>query len=301
MNEREQIPKQPFKVANPRGTWIPWTTNVLLVLFTAGIFWATWSYTTIAEGQLSVMIEQLREIKSGAEDTRQLAEAAKNEAEATRELADRALAQANATNALALEAKRSADIAKQALQANIESGRQDRRPWVGLQALQCNGCTVGNDGSLKVDKLFGIVANTGKTPAVQMQIRVVITGRIKSDPIPVFDAIERESESRLREIQEGLPPEMAARIRKSMELTMRDLLPAKEVLAPNATRGLPLVQSMRWGREKFTNIEDRKLIYVLGKITYYDTRRDMEHTTRFCLVNEFGADFRFCATGNDMN
>jgi hypothetical protein len=93
------------------------------------------------------------------------------------------------------------------------------------------------------------------------------------------------------------PPKIA----KDMDIGRRFVEPPEVVLPPNATRTLPIIGSAKMDRDMRASIEDRKIFYVVGKITYRSTWEDVEHTTRFCLMNQFGAAFRFCPTGNSMD
>ncbi len=255
--------------------------------------------------QWRVIGGQLDEMKKGGTDTHELAVQAKNQADRTRDIADRTLAQADATNRLAAEAKRQADIARAAMNSSIELSREDRRPWVGLQAVQCNGCTIGEDRSLNIRDLAGLIANTGRTPALQMVIdNYVAVNAAKSDPIPDWSSIERkrkQDEERAFRISPNLPPNMAAEISKSLEKVKRDMAFQKSigVLPPNGTRVLHFLPSIKVGREPFPSRNER-VTYVIGQIIYYDKQGDRQYTTVFCMVNDIGVDFRFCPTGNDM-
>jgi hypothetical protein len=84
---------------------------------------------------------------------------------------------------------------------------------------------------------------------------------------------------------------------------MKKFNEAAVVLPPNAARNLPIIGSIKAGREKYARrYEDTKIFYVVGKITYFSTsKQDKVHTTRFCLMNDYGSAFRFCPTGNDMD
>lgn len=269
---------------------------------------------------------QWHEMRKGGEDTKALAGAAKAQAEAaqataqaaksqadntatlakdTHDLAIAASKQAAATSDLARQAARSASIAKDALQSSVESSREGRRPWVGLQAVQCNGCTIEADRSLNIQDLAGLITNTGRTPALQMVVdNYVAINVLKSDPIPDWPSIERkrkEDEERAFQIRPNLPPAMAAEIVKSLEEVKKDMAFRKSisVLPPNGTRTLHFLPSIKIGREPFPS-RDQKVTYVVGQITYYDSGKDRQYTTVFCMVNDFGIDFRFCPTGNDM-
>lgn len=261
--------------------------------------------------QAQIGAETLQEIKKGGTDTHDLAAAAKAQADAakataesTKEIADRALAQATATNALAMQAKRQADIAGDALNSNIESANQDRRPWVGLQSLQCNGCRMDADGSLIIGDLSAVLVNTGKTPAIDMIVRWTFISRKASDPIPTYDSIEKEQEAaekRALAVPANLPPDVAADVTKTMALVERDITPPKEVLAPNAARGITIIAGLKQGRDIMAKMQDRNIVYGLGKVTYYNASRSVQHTTMFCVMNNFGTAFRYCPIGNEMN
>lgn len=205
---------------------------------------------------------------------------------------------------MAREARRQADTAADALSAGVESANQDRRPWVGLQLLQCNNCRTDTDGSLIVGDLSAVLINTGKTPAIDVVVRYTFESIKASDPIPTYDAIEKEGEAqrkRAQAVPANLPPDIAASVAKTLALVDRRITPPKEVLAPNAPRGITIMASFRQARDRLPRMEEGNAVYGLGKITYYDGSRTFQHTTTFCVMNDFGTAFRYCPTGNDMN
>jgi len=289
---------------------VKWTDGAIVFL-TAGIVFFAWKQTTIFKEQARIFEKQWQEMHDSGTDTHDLAvaakaqaDAAKATAESTKDIADRALAQANATNYLAKQAKRQANTASEAVRSSIESANQDRRPWVGLQLLQCNGCKTESDGSLIIGDLSAVLVNTGKTPAVDMIVDYTFISTKASDPIPTYDLIEKEhltQRKRAETIPPNLPPEMAASIAKTMALVERSITPSKEVLAPNAGRGITIIAGLRQERKAMARREDQNNIYGLGKITYYDTSRTIKHTTTFCVMNEVGTVFRYCPSGNDMD
>jgi hypothetical protein len=261
--------------------------------------------------QAQIGAETLAEIKKGGTDTHDLAVAAKSQADAAKATADSAkviaasaLTQATATNYLANQAKRQADIATEALRSNIESANQDRRPWVGLQSLQCNNCRQDTDGSAIIGELSAVLVNTGKTPAIDMVVSWTFESTKASDPIPTYDMIEKDREAalkRARTVSPNLPPDVAADIAKTMSLVERDIAPPREVLAPNAARGITIIAGLKQGRNRMARMEDTNVVYGLGKITYYDTSHTVQHTTTFCVMNKFATLFQYCPTGNEMN
>lgn len=281
---------------------------VLTSLITGGIsIWQATIANTSAQAAKSsakTATDALKEIQNSATDTHELAVQAKNQADRTKDVADRALFQANATNRLATEAKRQADIAREAMNATIESAKQDRRPWVGLQLLQCNNCRTETDGSLVIGDLSAMLVNTGKTPAIDMTVRWTFESIKASAPIPTYDAIERENEAALkreRTIPPNFPPDIAADIAKTMAVVERDITPPKEVLAPDAARGITIIVGLKQARDRMLRREDSNVVYGLGKVTYYDTSHTVQHTTMFCVMNNFGTSFRYCPTGNTMD
>jgi hypothetical protein len=160
------------------------------------------------------------------------------------------------------------------------------------------------DGSLAIGDLSAVLVNTGKTPAIDMIVNSVLATAKAGDPIPTYDSIERNMqarEERAFSIPSYLPPDMAADIAKTMEFEKRKILPSKEVLAPNAARGIQIIAGLRQGREKMVRMEDKIVVYGLGKIIYYDMSRKIQHVTMFCVMNDFGASFRYCTTGNEMD
>jgi hypothetical protein len=231
---------------------------------------------------------------------------AQQSAQAASDFAKQAKGINTQTEAAVKQFQRIAGDSEKAIMASAEASRHDQRPWVGLQAVQCNGCTIETDRSLSIQDLAGLIANTGKTPALQMVIDNYVAVNVpKSDPIPDWSSIERqrkEEEERAFRVSPGLPPDVATEVSKSFEKVKRDMAFRKSVsvLPPNGTRVLHFLPSIKIGREPFPN-QNEKVTYVIGQITYYDSRRDRQYTTVFCMVNDFGVEFRFCPTGNDMN
>jgi hypothetical protein len=211
------------------------------------------------------------------------------------------------TEAAVRQFQRIARDSEKAMTASAEASRLDQRPWVGLQTIQCNGCTTSADSRINVHDLVGVVVNTGKTPALQMVIEQhVAINTLKVDPIPDWPSIERQSkeaEERAFENPPNTPPDLAARRTEIFEKVKKDMAFKKSVsvLPPNATRILNFVPSFKIAREPGGASHEERITYVVGRIAYYDSRRDKQYTTTFCMVNDSGVDFRFCSTGNDMN
>jgi len=231
---------------------------------------------------------------------------AQQSAQAASDFATQAKGINTQTEAAVRQFQRIAGDSEKAMTTSAEASRLDQRPWVGLQAVQCNDCTIAADRSLNIQDLAGLIANTGRTPALQMVIdNYVAINELKSKPIPDWPTIERErkeEEERAFRIPQNVPPSMAAEIAKSLENVKKETAFRKSVsvLPPNGTRVLHFMPSIKVAREPIPNRDDERVTYVIGQITYYDTRRDRQYTTVFCMVNDFGTDFRFCPTGNDM-
>jgi hypothetical protein len=283
------------------------------------------------DAQLGIMATQLKEIQSGAKDTHDLAVAARDQANASKAQSEQAEAQTDkmaesitktdnligATNKLAAQAGRQADAAHEAITAAAQLAQQDRRPWVGLRDFRCDGCssetstsptiTPGSrpsrEETITIGNMFGIMENSGKTPAVQMIVNAIWTDGKAGDPIPDYDSIEQKLRSRMEStyrIPSNVPPEFAAEITKTMEIAKRKSSPTPTVLPPSAIRPLPIVGNLKTGRNIVAPLPERRVFYIVGKISYYATERKTEYVTTFCLMNESGAEFHFCPSGNDM-
>jgi hypothetical protein len=204
--------------------------------------------------------------------------------------------------------KASSDNAKKSLDASIESALQDRRPWVGIQGFDCSGCsTRGTNGDewteemrgiwnkpeyLKVGELFAAISNSGRTPAIQMKINLIIVPSPESKGIPDWDSAYLQEQRHLDDIVKILP---------EAKRYLKDVSPVI-VLPPGAPQKLTLLKNVEYQRNFFDH--DKTIIYILGQITYYDVTKTTKHTTRFCLFNSAWAtfnDFAFCQSGNTMD
>jgi len=229
------------------------------------------------------------------------AAAAQTQADRMKELVDKAGTQTGATNRLAEEGRGQANTAREAMTANIDSAQQDRRPWVGIR-VECSTCQQFEaDGSLNAS-IAGVIANSGKTPAVGMKFTTSIAGPLKDGGIPSIDSLQQEADARLRENMSRMRPEVAAEVARAVkETTQTQPIIA---LAPNAGQNFGFGPITYTGRQFQPGHlpKSQQPIYAIGKVTYYGTDRKREYVTTFCLVNEFGhREFGFCSTGNDMN
>lgn len=294
--------------------------NKLSIIFSALIFLATAVYAAFSGWQLAVMKKQLNEIHSGSKDTHDVAVAAGKQADAAKTQSEQAIQQTatmgqslsktddliRATVDLAKQAKRSADIASLALKANEESTEQERRPWVGIMAVQCSNCVSKQDRSLSIGQLFATVANTGKTPALDLTINAFSTTRKREDQIPDMETEFRKSNDMTAKGLQAptwLPPDERARMQKEMDVEAQYILPPKQVLPPNGAIVINLISSVLYGPQDILKLGrmDERIVYAFVEIKYSETGRKIQHTTHVCLMNDFGNNFRFCPSGNNMN
>jgi hypothetical protein len=297
-----QYGMRPLKAIG-RGTiavvrWTDRNSGFITVLATVAIAVLTFFYVRYSRAQWTVMSDTLRQAEqSSQQSTNQVWQAIGNI-----NWMARSMDWSQKGTQAAIE--HSDRLAKRALDASVAQAKLDRRPWVGLQLLQCNNCRTDTDGSLIIGDLSAVLVNTGKTPAVDMVVESILKTAKASDSVPTYDAIEQERESRLKKaltVPSNLPPNMAASIAKAMVLVERDITPPREVSAPNAPRGITIIGGLRQGRDSRAAMEDRVVVYGLGKVTYYDGSRTTQYTTTFCVMNDAGASFRYCPTGNEMN
>jgi hypothetical protein len=169
--------------------------------------------------------------------------------------------------------------------------QKDRRAWVGIQGFQCTGCAPVESNAFVINGFSGVIQNTGKTPALKLILKRTIKPK-KWDEPPPNPTIDSEYEF---PIPADIPADQAARIRKNMD---EEIKRQTEVIAlsPNSiyTFGYDGTR-IPIGRFRQT------YVYIIGKITYSDVISNVQHTTTFCLVDDKGAGFRFCSTGNDMD
>ncbi|HTF61906.1 MAG TPA: hypothetical protein VK638_04250 [Edaphobacter sp.] len=206
-------------------------------------------------------------------------------------------ASVNETHALATAAQRAVDT-------NIRLAVEDRRPWVGLQSLQCKGCRLEPDGSLSIGILAAELVNTGKTPAVDMIISLDYMSLRASEPVPTYEDSRKQAKAarmRMDAVPFRTRPEFADEIRKTQLAWEKVITPSSEVLAPNASRPVTIISGLKQGRNRMSSIADRNVVYGLGEATYYDTSRAIQHKTTFCVLNLFGIEFQYCSIGNEMN
>lgn len=285
-NNPTQDKQNPSTDANTSKSGPKWT-DVAMVFVTFGILIAAFfqygvfiEQRRIMEHTLSVMDNQLKYAIQSGKDT----------AMQTDNLIRQAIMQSNETQKLAKHAEESANIAKETLNHIRESSKKDRRPWVGLRDIICDNCISEPNGSIYIGDMFGIIENTGKTPAVQMIVGVAATSCKSSDPVPDYATIRQK----IHTIYDTQPTNQT-------DIRSRSMIEnPPTVLSPNTSRNITFIRGYKLVRDKRTFLEGGKILYVVGEITYYGVERKEQYVTKFCLMNDFGDTFRFCPTGNDM-
>lgn len=252
---------------------------------TAGIAAATIAYAITAIFQLIAMHSTLKTMKTSSdESSQQIWSAIGN------------------MNWLA----RSADLSQKSTQESVDDNRkaaaEDRRPWIGFEGVTCSECTVrsGLENTktlqyLRMRQLYGVLVNSGKTPAFGLKVNSTNVIRMKSDPIPTIESLNAEGKKQIE-------------VFKKMHVDTSDLTQKSSgVMAPNSRRNLIFFGdgAVEYGREFTGDRTKWKVIYLIGRITYWGEDRRTKHTTSFCMVSENWSNgisgFNFCPTGNDMN
>ena len=151
------------------------------------------------------------------------------------------------------------------------------------------------------------VRNSGKTPAVKMSgvtsQRLHLFNDNVGDYDSDFEAWKRERDASMKEYerQHPMPPpppgwnERQAALQASIE---KEMFPAGGVMAP----GVVSEQNVGAGGSFLERTTDgkRMILYILGKITYFDTVGEKQHTTKYCLMQR-GTSFTVCPAGNWMD
>jgi hypothetical protein len=191
-------------------------------------------------------------------------------------------------------AKSQAALAQKSLDATIASFNGDQRAWVGLQSWQCQGCSK-EDYIIKVGKVTAIITNTGRTPALRMDIHGAYSVSQKTsveEPIPDIDTFF--SGPTIFFSGAGGPATRAKMIQQ---------MASQEVLAPSGIRVLTVIPAIEVGSKGAERPDFDHRILGMIRITYYVAGESDKHTTTFCLFNEFGmkADFALCGNNQSMN
>jgi len=140
--------------------------EILMVLFTAVIMWATVNYTGYAKRQWRVMRKQLKEMRDGSKDTKAIADAAKKQADNTERLAQSAGKQVNELKASVEATRKMGTIGQDSLRFSQEAFVTDQRPYVWIATTEAPQISVGQA------ILWTITyKNYGKSPAVGLNYR----------------------------------------------------------------------------------------------------------------------------------
>jgi uncharacterized repeat protein (TIGR01451 family) len=184
------------KKGRPHTLWQRWRAgtihNQLTVIFTVLIFLATSAYAIFSGYQLSVMKQQVAEMKSGSTDTHALAVAADTQSKQAIEQTDKmgkSLKKTDdlirATSDLARESKRSADDADKSLSLARGAMQLEERPWVGAIDLKNLKIKVGEQVTYSL-----VFSNSGKTPALHLRAKVRASIYPKGiDFVPTYNPI----------------------------------------------------------------------------------------------------------------
>jgi hypothetical protein len=198
--------------------------------------------------------------------------------------------QIDATNFTA----RQAELSRKSANESTKQFRTDERAWLGVQSYVCKDCKEIYEPrkdqfsplqEIVSGEVTGTLVNSGKTPALRVRIRVWTTSGYKKDPIPAWRELDR--------------PVNLPKLPKEAKAMLDQEESAETVVAPNA--------SNNWSTGKTANgrldtiPSETRVSYVIGRITYYDIFLQKQHATTFCLMNDFGANYHFCPTGNWMD
>jgi hypothetical protein len=233
-----------------------------LIYLTAAIAFFGLCSVIVAILQWRVMSGQLAEMKSSSADTKDLAQAAKDQAGSTRILAEAAIKQATAADNIASAAKRSVEVT----QDNIIL---DQRARVGASGTIYRNFSAGSQGT------FGfVVVNSGRTPALGVQsstaTRAFPRGS-KFSPIYAEPLSKQESKG---VFHPGVP----------FEITTKS----------PGTRGFTQAEIDNFKRGEI-------VMYLYAEITYQDIFK-RSHYTRLCVFMEQDLlTTKGCDTYNDAN
>ena len=289
--------------------------NKLLVLLTAVIAVSNGCYSCYARKQFVIMYGTLAEMKrSGEQSTDQIWRAIENlnwmarSADSSQKSTQTAVENSDRQNkksiAAVLEAGAKTDeISKLALKASIEASQLDQRAWVGMltQGLSTKATVIGDYG-LDINAIVLPLVNSGRTPALNMTAHYIVRLRTWQDPIPDYDEVMSkmhqtpESSSGFSYAQPG------AGGNTEKYLSWDETFLKAQVLGPGSIQGINIAKGKIGDRRATKDDGSTLYVYVIGTINYDDAvGTKKRHRTRFCLVNEGGADFHFCLQQNWMD
>lgn len=169
----------------------------------------------------------------------------------------------------------------------------EQRAWVGVPSFRCD-CKLDVNNNLIIGELWVTLTNTGKTPALRMDVRTPYVNRKYSEPIPKYEDTLKDTQDVWNSFG-GFAKDTSPEIIKRFET------PPAFVLAPNASREFLVVKGYRVLRPFTRNINDEIVTYVIGRVTYHDAMTQDEHMTTFCMSSNMMAEFFWCTSGNNMN
>ncbi len=237
---------------------------------------STCTYAVFTYLQWRALSEQIYEIKSGSADTHDLAVAAKKQSEQaeaqTRKMGESLQRTDNligATNTLAKESKRSADIAKNALDSNTRTFRLDERPWIMGFRFQ-----IANEPEENKPLPVNIwVTNTGKTPAI--------------DVVPQWKLFSWDTEP--------LPTEFGLPIGAVI---------SRGIISPGSTAVSFTTDPIVFNTTQLAAYNaGNTRIYVHARIVYKDIFNE-QHWTSLCIIHKHGMpldSWNYCEHGNDAD
>jgi hypothetical protein len=152
---------------------------------------------------------------------------------------------------------------------------------------------VPTQESFSIGELLGIIAKTGKTPAVDATFHAVITTGLPNQSIPSWRSLEEATRRSMTNISPGMRAEEIQRDKEASSIG---------VMPPGYRHDYSLITSFSAQRLRTFPSESLR-IYVVGEITYFDVGRTRQFKTTFCLMDSKwfdGQSFEFCPIGNDM-
>jgi hypothetical protein len=193
---------------------------------------------------------------------------------------------------------------QKSLDAAIGQFRQEERAWVGVQSVTCGNCPKagGRGETLDINGTKILIMNTGRTPALHVDVEIATAYMKLKDPIPDVATEMKNAEKRQPLIISSVNPDDREIAKLLFNLEQQEFTLSPNVPLPMA---LGIVPIYSLGPTDFG--VNRPIWYVIGRITYFDAMSKTAHHTTFCaLVNDqFPVDrpveFHFCQTGNSMD
>lgn len=262
-------------------SWFPVSQHDRLSIVGVGFWYATITKRA-AEDTGRQNDRLISAANTQADAAKRMADASSAQALKMTELAQQTAQQASFTNLLAQQTKRYADIASDALKANQELSREDRRAWVSAEI----GGTGGNSG-----RFFIAMHNTGKTPA----LNVTYVAAFSPGKLGVIPEVDLSTNSSTPILTKNLPPDLVERLKKEGTIPNHPL--TGFVIAPGKSE-IESYFGSEFGRI-FGFPPDTRM-YIQGRFTYDDIF-GQHHETRFCYWYASADEFPMCSDHNFMN